>query len=100
MARKTQTKKTTAKKATKKRTTTKKVASKNAPSKNAGPTPAEAPAPNSPIPKGVKTVDVLSKVNMNLNDGTELLIGERCTITESEAVRLEDDARGPFFTRC
>lgn len=43
------------------------------------------------------TMKVTALVNMITPDGTHLEVGKEVTLTQSEAKRLSQDKRGPFF---
>jgi hypothetical protein len=47
-------------------------------------------------------VAVKSKVNMLAKDGTQMVVGEKCVLSEAEHKRLSEDARhqkSPFFEK-
>lgn len=54
------------------------------------------------MPKGAKLVEVKALVNMSCLDGTMLVAGKTCEVSDVELKRLEKDARhikSPFFEK-
>lgn len=55
-----------------------------------------AAAPEAPkAAPGKKRVKALK--SMSLHDGTQMIAGEHCEITDADHERLSKDARGPFW---